>query len=63
MFFVVLMQDILISFALAGGHTVGGCAVVQEYSIGDEKLVWSSGSHMNTIKRSLIASAVSAVYI
>ena len=50
------MQDILISFALAGGHCVGGCAVVQEY-FGDKELSVFS----DTIKKSLIASAVSAV--
>ena len=50
------MQDILISFALAGGHCVGGCAVLQEY-FGDKELSVVS----DTIKKSLIASAVSAV--
>ena len=52
------MQDRLISFALAGGHSVGGCAVLQEY-FGDEELNVFSG----TIKKSLIASSVSAVAI
>ena len=60
--FLVPMQDILISFALAGGHCVGGSGILQE-CFSDEKLMWSSSSHTNTIERSLIASAVSAVYV
>jgi hypothetical protein len=54
---VFLVIDILISFALAGGHSVGGSAVLQEY-FGDEDLGLTSGSHIDIIKRALIASAV-----
>ena len=50
------MQDILISFGLAGGHTVGGCAVLQEY-FGDD--TFSYTPFPSNMKRSMIVSAVS----
>ena len=39
---------------------MGGSAVLQEY-FGDEDLGLTSGSHIDIIKRALIASVVSAV--
>ena len=39
---------------------MGGSAVLQEY-FGDEDLGLTSGSHIDIIKRALIASAVRAV--
>ena len=53
-----LMQDILISFGLAGGHTVGGCAVLQEY-FGDDD--FSHASFPSATTRSMIISAVSPI--
>ena len=58
---ITILQDIIVTFVLAGGHFVGG--VLQGF-YGDE---WNDDEYDNddgrTIKRSMIASAVSPCII